>query len=111
MLKRRIVLPILTALFGAGIIALGGQVRAGGDKIAFPEGFDKGVLFTTVDRGDNKQFREIYASQAALEAAKKVQTLTSSTVITMVQWTAKLDAADNPEKGTDGRFIKGDLNG
>jgi len=111
MLKRGIVLPILTALFGAGVIALGSPVRAGGDKVAFPEGFDKGVLFTTVDRADNKQFREFYASQAALDAAKKGQPLPSGTVITMVQWKAKLDPAGNPEKGTDGRFIKGDLNG
>ena len=104
-------LPIATALVGVGVFALASQVRAGGDKVVFPEGFDKGVLFTTVDRADNKQFREFYASQAALDAAKKGQPLPSGTVITMVQWKAKLDAQGNPEKGPDGRFIKGDLNG
>ena len=103
--------PIATALIGVGVFALATQVRAGGDKVAFPEGFDKGVLFTTVDRADNKQFREFYASQAALDAAKKGQPLPSGSVITMVQWKAKLDAQGNPEKGADGRFIKGDLNG
>jgi hypothetical protein len=111
MLKSSGFLPIATALVGVGIFALGTQVRAGGDKVVFPDGFDKGVLFTTVDRADNKQFREFYTSQAALDAAKKGQPLPSGTVITMVQWKAKLDAQGNPEKGPDGRFVKGDLNG
>jgi hypothetical protein len=60
---------------------------------------------------DNKQFREFYTSQAAIDAAKKGQPLPNGTVITMVQWKAKLDAQGNPEKGADGRFMKGDLNG
>src|ERR1043166_2094660 len=111
MLKTSTVLPVLTALVGAGVIALGSQVRAGGDKGVFPKGFDKGVLFTTVDRADNKQFREFYTSQAALDAAKKGQPMPSGTVITMVQWKAKLGADGNPEKDANGRFIKGDLNG
>ena len=37
-------------------------VRAGGDKVAFPADYAKGVLFTTVDRADNKQYREFYTS-------------------------------------------------
>jgi hypothetical protein len=43
-------------------------VRAGGDKVAFPENHAAGVLFTTVDRPDNKQFREFYTSAAALRS-------------------------------------------
>ena len=103
--------PIATALVGLGVVAFASNVRAGGDKVVFPEGFDKGVLFTTVDRADNKPFREFYAPAAAIEAAKKGQPMPSGTVLTMVQWKAKLDAQGNPEKGADGRFVKGDLNG
>src|SRR6185295_5121570 len=99
MLKRSSVLPIVTALIGAGVIALASQVRAGGDKVVFPEGFDKGVKFTTVDRADIKQFREVYASAAAIDAAKKGQPMPDGTVITLVQYKAKLDAQGNPEKG------------
>src|SRR3954467_2780792 len=106
MLKTSRVLPVLTPLVGAGVIALGTQVRAGGDKVVFPEGFDKGVLFTTVDRADNKQYREVFTSQAALDAAKKGQPLPDGTVITLVQYKAKLDAQGNPEKDANGRFIK-----
>ena len=111
MLKRTSVLPIVTALVGAGIVALASQVRAGGDLVKFPDGFDKGVLFTTVDRPDNKQFREVYTSQAALDAAKKGEPLPDGTVITLVQYKAKLGADGNPEKDANGRFIKGNLIG
>ena len=83
-------------------------VRAGGDKVAFPENHAAGVLFTTVDRADNKQFREFYTSAAALDAAKKGEPLPSGTVITMLQYAAKLDAQGNPEKDANGRFIKTD---
>ena len=86
-------------------------VRAGGDKVAFPENHAAGVLFTTVDRADNKQFREFYTSAAALDAAKKGEPLPSGTVITMLQYAAKLDAQGNPEKDASGRFIKGNLIG
>ena len=104
-------LPIATALVGVGVVVLATQVRAGGDKVVFPDTYDKGVLFTTVDRPDNKQYREFYASQAAIDFAKKGQPMPDGTVIPMVQWKAKLDGQGNPEKGADGRFIKGDLNG
>src|SRR5262249_16404986 len=86
-------------------------VRAGGDKVAFPDNHAAGVLFTTVDRADNKQFREFYVSAAALDAAKKGEPLPSGTVITMLQYAAKLDAQGNPEKDANGRFIKGNLIG
>jgi hypothetical protein len=105
------VAPIATALVGLSVVVFASHVRAGGDKVVFPAAYDKGVLFTTVDRPDNKQYREFYASPAAIEAAKKGQPMPDGTVITMVQWKAKLDAQGNPEKGADGRFIKGDLNG
>ena len=75
-----------------------GPVCAGGDKVAFPENHEAGVLFTTVDRPDNKQFREFYTSAAVLEAAKKGEPLPHGTVITMLQYAAKLDAQGNPEK-------------
>jgi hypothetical protein len=86
-------------------------VLAGGDKVAFPADYDKGVLFTTVDRADNKQYRELYTSAAALDAAKKGEPLPDGTVITLVQYAAKLDAQGNPEKDANGRFIKTNIIG
>jgi hypothetical protein len=98
----------IAAVTGAAVVALAMQAYAGGDKIAFPEDYAKGVLYTTVDRPDNKQYRELYGPAAALDAAKKGEPLPSGTVLTLVQYAAKLDAQGNPEKDTNGRFIKTD---
>lgn len=83
----------------------------GGDRIKFPDNFEKGVLYTTIDRADNKQFRELYASKEAVEAAKAGKPLPNGTVLTLVQYKAKLDAQGNPEKDSNGRFIKDELVG
>ena len=80
----------------------------GGDKIKFPSDYNKGVLYQTVDRPDLKQFRELYATAAAVEAAKKGQPLPNGTVLTLVQFKAKLGADGSPEKNAQGRFIKTD---
>ena len=89
-------------------LALVLDARAGGDKVAFPQDFEKGALYATVDRPDNKQYRELYVSPpAALEAAKKGEPLPSGTVLTLVQYAALLDAQGNPQKDANGRFIKG----
>jgi len=87
------------------------QFASGGIKIKFPENFEKGVLYTTVDRADNKQYRELFASAEAVAAAKKGEALPAGTVLTLVQYKAKLDAQGSPEKDAGGRFIKGDLIG
>jgi hypothetical protein len=102
---------VILASAAITLAAVAIPVRAGGDKVAFPENHEAGVLFTTVDRADNKQFREFYTGAAALEAAKKGEPLPSGTVITMRQYAAKLDAQGNPEKDANGRFIKGNLIG
>jgi len=107
----RTFVTIASVAGAAAALAVIVPVRAGGDKVAFPENHAAGVLFTTVDRADNKQFREFYTSAAALDAAKKGEPLPSGTVITMLQYAAKLDAQGNPEKDANGRFIKGNLIG
>jgi hypothetical protein len=89
---------------------LAAQTRVSGDKIKFPEHFTSGSLYTTVDRADNKQFRELYvAPPAAIDAAKRGDPLPDGTVLTLVQYRARLDADGNPAKDEKGRFIKGDL--
>ncbi len=94
----------LAAIAGtAAALAIAMQARAGGDKVAFPADYAQGVLFTTVDRADNKQFREFYGSAAALDAAKKGQSLPSGTVLTMVQYAAKLDAQRRTPTGASSR--------
>ena len=98
------------AIAGFGILA-SQQVLAGGDKVKFPDNYAKGVLYTTVDRADIKQYRELYATPAAVEALKKGQPIPSGTVLTLVQYKAKLDAQGNPVKDANGRFVKDTIAG
>ena len=78
------------AIACAAAALLAAAARAGGDNVVFPENYASGVLYTTVDRADNKQYREVFTSAAALDAAKKGQPLPSGTVITLVQYAAKI---------------------
>jgi plastocyanin len=98
--------PVVAVAVGA--LAVPGA--AGPDKIRFPAGWKQHVLYTTVDRYDIKQHRELYASsQAAVDAMKAGRPLPDGTILTLIQYKAQVDAAGNPLKGADGRFVKGDL--
>src|SRR5262245_17515071 len=103
---RRLTLVPVVAVTLAALVVPG---TAGPDKIAFPANWKDHVLYTTVDRYDIKQHRELYASsQAAVDAMKGGQPLPDGTVLTLVQYKAQVDAAGVPVKGPDGRFVKGD---
>jgi Cytochrome P460 len=81
----------------------------GGDKIQPPA--DLGTMYLTVDRADNKQFREYYANDKAVAAVKVGAALPAGSVLTGVLFKAKLDAQGTPLKGSDDRFIKDELIG
>lgn len=53
----------------------------GNTRVAFPEGYQRGVHYATVERGNIRE--EIFTSREAIDAAKKNQPLPSGTVITM----------------------------
>ena len=84
---------------------------AGPEKIKFPSDYLKGVLYQTLDRPDSKQYRELYAPAAAVEAARKGQPVPHGTVLTLVQWSVHQDEKGNPLKDASGRFIKKDILG
>jgi hypothetical protein len=98
------------------------QARAGGVKVAFPENWAEGVMYTTVDRPvsprpsttgleNTAQYRKHYAPAVTIKALRNGEPVPSGTVITMVKYRAKLDAEGNPLKGENGRFIKDELIG
>ena len=74
-----------------------------------PDDYLKGTLYQTLDRHDIKQYRELYASPAAIEAVKAGKPVPSGTVLTLVQWSVEQDEKGKPRKGPDGRFIKKDI--
>jgi Cytochrome P460 len=99
-------LTIATTIATVAVLIAAASVQAGGDKIMFPAEYAKGAVYMTLDRPENKQVREYYTSQAAIDAAKKGAPLPSGAVITVVQYAAQLDAQGNPAKDANGRFIK-----
>jgi len=99
-------LTIATVAVAVAGLTAAVQVRAGGDRVAFPENYAKGAVYLTLDKPDNKQVREYFTSPAAAEAAKKGAPLPDGTVITAVQYAAQLDAQGNPVKDANGRFTK-----
>src|SRR4051794_1593558 len=101
--RSAIITAVVATVTGVTVIH---SVRAGGDKVAFPADYAKGVVYMTLDRPENKQVREYYTSQAAVDAAKKGEPLPQNTVITVVQYAAQLDPQGNPAKDAGGRFSK-----
>ena len=97
---------IATTIATVAVLTAAASVRAGGEKIMFPAEYTKGAVYMTLDRPENKQVREYYTSQVAIDAAQKGAPLPNGTVITVVQYAAQLDAQDNPAKDSNGRFVK-----
>ena len=87
-------------------LAAAASVRAGSDKIAFPNDYARGVVYKSEDRSDNKQVRELFITREAVEAVRRGAPLPSGTVITSVRYAPQLDAEGNPVKDANGRFIK-----
>jgi hypothetical protein len=92
-------------------VALTFQVRAGADKVAFPDNYAMGVMYLSLDKPESKQVHQIYAMPESFAAARKDQPMPSGTVFTVVRYAAQLDAQGNPVKGADGQFVKGELLG
>jgi plastocyanin len=93
-----------------GMLAVVSHGSAGPDRISFPASWKDHVLYTTVDRYDIKQYRELYASTpAAVQAMKDGKPLPDGTVLTLIQYKADVDAAGAPVKDAKGRFKKGDV--
>ena len=98
----------LVPVLGLTLSALVVPSSAGPDKIKFPDGWKSHVMYTTVDRYDIKQFRELYASsQAAVDAMKAGKPLPDGTVLTLVQYKAEVDAAGAPVKGAERALRQG----
>lgn len=90
--------------------ALASRGAAGPTRIQYPAAWKDHVLYTTVDRYDIKQYRELYASTpAAVQAMKEGKPLPDGSVLTLVQYKAEVDASGAPVKDARGRFKRGDM--
>lgn len=113
-MKSRILVTLVKVAAGFAAIA-GGAVVAYGtampDKISFPENFDKGVLYSKVNRHDIKQHRELYSTPEAVKAVREGRPIPSGTVLTLVQYAAKTDDKGVPIRDAKGDFVKGNVVG
>jgi cytochrome P460 len=98
---------LATALALAVAATLAGQARAGRELVQFPENYAEGVHYATVDRGNRRQ--EMFTSRAAIDAVKNGQPIPSGTVITLVDYLAKLDGRGNPLRDASSGLIKGEI--
>ena len=99
-------IAVTTTVTIVAALAAAASVRAGSDKIAFPNDYARGVVYKSEDRSDNKQVRELFITREAVEAVRRGAPLPSGTVITSVRYAAQLDAEGNPVKDANGHFIK-----
>ena len=103
----------LVPISAIALLLLATAGTAGPDKVTFPTGYKTNhVLYTTVDRPDNKTVRDIYASREAVKTAKASQPLPSGTVITMevykAEWMTR-GAREGRERSLPQRRSDGDL--
>jgi plastocyanin len=109
MTKHMAALGAVLAAGGATWAVAQALVPPGPNKLKFPESWDKGVMYATVDRPDTKQYREFYTSADAVKAAREGQPIPDGTLITLAAYAAKLDADGKPLKDANGRFVKDKL--
>src|ERR1700722_6715480 len=105
----RKIIPIVAACGAVAMFAVMKPVRAGDEKVAFPRDYATGVLYTSHDLADEKEFREFYITPAAIAAARRGEPLPSGTVITLARYDVQRDAKGDPVKDAEGRFIKSEL--
>jgi len=111
-IRPRTLSALVAVALAGGLAALAiaqATVPSGPNKLAYPEGWDKGVMYATVDRYDTKQYREFYGPADAVAAAREGKPIPYGTVLTLAAYAAKLDANGVPLKDANGRFVKDKL--
>lgn len=76
-------LPTIVTVVAVSIVSVFAmRAFASGDLVKFPDNFESGVRYATVERGNIKE--DIFTSREAVEAVKRGRPLPSGTVITLV---------------------------
>src|SRR5688572_31930939 len=105
----------IAAALCAGTAVVGGALAAAGsaspELIAFPPDYQKWTLYSSVDRYDSKQYRELYTSPEAVKAVREGRPIPDGTKIAMAIYAAQVDDKGAPQKDGKGRFVKGNLTG
>jgi plastocyanin len=105
-MNRRIRSAVLAAMVATSFSA---AVMAGPEKITFPKEYESWERYASVDRYDNKQYRELYAKPEVVKAVRAGKPIPDGTVLAMAIYAAEVDAAGAPVKDDKGRFRKAKL--
>jgi len=91
---------------GSQASPLGEMLAAG--SIDLPSDYATSMtLYTTINRADNKQVRNLYANDIAMKSARSGAPLADGSLVIIEIFKAKLDADGKPVMGADGYFEKG----
>ena len=103
---RKLTIAAATGVAALTLTLAAGMVRAGADRIAFPEGYQKSyTLYGVIDRPDSKLVRYFYVDRASLKAAKYGQPMPYGTTLVMADKKAKLGADGQPVLDKDGHMV------
>jgi plastocyanin len=108
-MNRRIRKAVLAATVFA--MSFSATVMAGPEKITFPKEYESWEKYASVDRYDNKQYRELYAKPEIVKAVRAGKPVPDGTVLAMAIYAAEVDDKGSPVKDDKGRFRKAKLTG
>ena len=101
-------LPIVTALVGIGAVIFASHVGPAATRSCFRKGSRKACLHDCRSRRQQTIPGGLHQPGGG-RCRQEGRAVADGTVITLVQYRAKLGADGNPEKDANGRFIKSDI--
>ena len=103
---RKLTITAATGVAALSLTLAAGMVRAGADRIAFPDGYQKAYkLYGVIDRPDSKLVRYFYVDPASLKASKYGKPLPDGTTLVMADKKAKLGVDGQPVLDKDGHMV------
>jgi hypothetical protein len=103
--------PVTITALTLGLTLLPGAAptSAGPEKVGFPPGERRAVLYAEVERPDLKQVRRLFASPETARAARPGAPLPAGALLTMEIYPARVDERGELLRDAAGRLIPGEL--
>ena len=95
-------------MLGVALLLVAAPTLAGPEKVTFPP-YQTHVHYTTVDRPDVKEVRDVYAASEVVKGARSGQPLPAGSILTLVHFKAQVDDKGQFVKDPNGRLVKGVL--
>jgi len=106
-MKSPVMISALT--LGLALLPAASPTSAGPEKVAFPSGGQRSVLYAEVERPDVKQVRRLFAAPDTARAARTSAPLPGGALLTMEIYAARADERGELLRDAAGRLLRGDL--